>query len=176
MKNLTWILLNIRFYLMEYLMNSGSWSNTLYEYVTPKRKDTINVFNLWRLRRYLLTNVTDDKFSMTAYVYPNPHGIARCLITYTYRLFTGRDYKVWRPTDDLPLMISSIYGFQELRHKDLMTFIFSYNWVGLDDTRLGACERIKFVILHDNYNYDQLWQGKYLDIFALWYRLYTKSN
>jgi len=33
-------------------------------------------------------------------------------------------------------------------------FLFSSNWRDIDNTRLGACERIKFVILNDNFNYE----------------------
>jgi len=170
--------LNLRFWLIcqiQYLANNviGIYGELrIINRLLPKRIDGINVYNLWRLRRYVLANVSDNMFDMERFYEKNECGTVGCLLGYTpIALANIIDMKSWRDHHSW-----SLYGKESFNMANLIvefSFLFSSDWTPVDNTRLGACERIKYVILNDNFNYN-------IDFFGtkrcmMWRALYNSN-
>jgi len=150
--------------------------NTIDFTVTPVvRADRIKIPNLAKLGAYVQANVSDNEFSMLHF-YKKLHGFERdrydcdtigCLLGYSpmalgipLPVVSSRAYfnyaafaKEWYNINDN----SFIYNF-----------LFNAAWTHIDNTRIGALKRLKFVIDHDDFNY-----GTEPITYTHWYKLYS---
>lgn len=128
----------------------------------PHRNDGIKITNLAKLGEHVQANVTDKMFTMRFFLqhlYAESriaHGCETigCLLGYSpmalgveiqnehlcaltrYAIYSGIHYNI---TGD-----DKVYKF-----------LFDWHWEGIDNSRLGALLRIKFVIDHDDYDYGE---------------------
>lgn len=162
---LRWYMLCVRFWLFSQLK-----SNIL----LPKRIDEINVYNLWRLRRYVLANVTDTMFDMDRFYSEDFQGCGNigCLLGYTPKALANiTNMQAWRDQHSWSAFGKDSYNMWTITFG--YAFLFSSDWTDVDNTRLGACARIKFVILNDNFDYNIDFFGKARC--SMWLALYNSN-
>ena len=127
-----------------------------------ERKDGINVRNLRRLGEYVRDEVSDEMFDMGLYM--NDCGSVGCLLGWAERLegMDSLDY-----INGYNAIAFELYNMGRGSGKE-HEFLFSSNWVDVDNSRIGALRRIRFVMDNDGYDYGEV-------DYIRWYRLYTPA-
>lgn len=126
------------------------------------RKDGINITNLAKLGDYVQAHVTDNMFTMGHFL-EYLHGESRlahgcdtigCLLGYSpvalgVEISNKHQYALTRYS------IYSGIHYNISASDEVYKFLFDVHWENIDNSRLGALLRIKFVIDHDDYDYGE---------------------
>lgn len=119
------------------------------------RKDKVNIYNLWRLYCYIRDKVSDKQFNMYYYLREEPEcGTVGCLLGYSPAAIDyEKDIIEFSTSWNTSYTDSASYWYSLWSGTINYMFLFSGEWAKIDNTRSGALNRIKHVILHDDFDY-----------------------